>query len=156
MEAPEWVDVLPSVNASLNGLATLLLIVGYVLIRRGHRAAHKRVTLSAFATSVAFLACYLVYHYFVGSKTFPGSGPIKTIYLSILATHVVLAALVPFLAAITIYRGLKAERQDDPGVALTLWKRHRRIARWTLPIWLYVSVTGVIIYWMLYHFVAAA
>jgi len=156
VEPPEWVEVLPSVNASLNGLATLLLIVGYALIRRGHRAAHKRVMLLAFATSVAFLGCYLVYHYFVGSKKFPGSGTIRTIYLSILATHVVLAALVPFLAAMTIYRGLKAEWQEDPRVALTLWERHRRIARRTLPIWLYVSVTGVIIYWMLYHLVAAA
>ena len=155
MESPQWVEALPSVNASLNGLATVLLVAGYALIRRGQRVAHKRVMLAAFATSVLFLGCYLVYHYFVGSKSFPGSGTLRTVYLTILATHVVLAAAVPFLAAVTIYRGLKADRQDDPAVAGPLWERHRRIAKWTLPIWLYVSVTGVIIYWMLYHLAAA-
>lgn len=155
MQTPEWVELLPSVNASLNGLATLLLVCGYVLIRSGRPVAHKRVMLTAFATSVAFLACYLVYHYFVGSKKFPGTGPVRTVYLVILATHVVLAATVPFLAAITIYRGLKAERERDVALSGPLWQRHRRIAKWTLPIWLYVSVTGVIIYWMLYHWVDA-
>ncbi len=155
METPDWVESLPGVNATLNGLATLLLLVGYALIRGGRRVAHKRVMLTAFATSVAFLACYLVYHYFVGSKKFPGTGPVRVAYLTILATHVVLAAAVPFLALATIYRGLKAEAQPDPALAGPLWDRHRRIAKLTLPIWLYVSVTGVIIYWMLYHWVAA-
>ena len=155
METPQWVQWLPSVNASLNSLATLLLVGGYALIRAGRRVAHKRVMLAAFATSIAFLACYLVYHYYVGSKKFPGTVTTRTIYLAILFSHVVLAATVPILAAITIYRGLKADREEDPALAGPLWQRHRRIARITLPIWLYVSVTGVIIYWMLYHWVAA-
>jgi protein SCO1/2/putative membrane protein len=152
--APEWVHVLPSVNASLNGLATLLLLSGYVLIRSGRAQAHKRVMLTSFGTSVAFLACYLVYHYFAGSKPFPGTGPVRTVYLGILATHVVLAAAVPLLATITIYRALKAEGTLDPALALERWQRHRAIARITFPIWLYVSITGVIIYGMLYHWPA--
>lgn len=137
---PAWVAQLPAVNASLNGLATLLLIAGYVLIKSGKVNAHKTAMLSAFAASIVFLACYLVYHYYAGSKRFEGSGAIRAIYLSILVTHILLAAAVPILAIITIRRGLRAE-----------WESHKRIARITFPIWLYVSVTGVIIYAMLYH-----
>ena len=143
-ESPAWVLWLPTVNASLNGLATILLIVGVVLIKQGRREAHRRVMLSAFATSCLFLACYLVYHAFVLSKKFPGEGPIRYVYYSILLTHVVLAAVVPFLALRTIYLGLK-ER----------WEQHRRLARITFPIWLYVSITGVVIYAMLYHWPVA-
>ncbi|MCA9070378.1 MAG: DUF420 domain-containing protein [Planctomycetaceae bacterium] len=137
---PEWVKWLPTINASLNGLATVLLVVGYLLIRRKQTEAHKRVMLSSFGVSVAFLVCYLVYHAFAGSTKFEGTGLIKYLYFFILITHIVLAATVPVLAAITIYRGLKSQ-----------WDRHRRIARVTFPIWLYVSVTGVMIYGMLYH-----
>lgn len=146
---PEWVTWLPTVNASLNGLATILLMVGYLLVRRmpvetdlwqKRMEAHKRVMLSAFGVSVIFLVCYLVYHAYAGSKPFEGTGLIRPIYFAILITHIVLAAAVPVLALMTIYRGLKGQ-----------WERHKRIARLTFPIWLYVSITGVIIYLMLYH-----
>ena len=130
---------LPVVNATLNATAALLLVWGYILIRRRSIAAHRRVMLAAFATSSVFLCCYLVYHYNVGSVRFPRTGIVRTVYLSILATHTALAATVPPLAIITLSRGLR-QRFD----------RHRKIARWALPVWLYVSVTGVVVYWMLY------
>jgi putative membrane protein len=131
---------LPTVNASLNALATVLLVIGYVLIRRRNWIAHRNVMTAALACSVLFLISYLTYHYHAGSRTFPGTGTARTVYLTILLTHTVLAAAVPFLAGITVVR---AWRQRYP--------QHRKIARWTLPIWLYVSVTGVIVYWMLYR-----
>jgi len=137
---PQWVLWLPTVNAALNSLATVLLILGYRLIRLRREEAHKRTMLTAFGVSIAFLACYVVYHLHVGSVRFAGPQPVKAIYLTILASHVILAATVPFLAAATIYLGLKAHR-----VA------HRKVARWTFPIWLYVSITGVVIYLFLYH-----
>lgn len=137
---PSWVSWLPAVNASLNGLATLLLVTGYVLIRRNRVHAHKRVMLSAFGVSIVFLACYLVYHAYAGSKPFPGTGLMRPVYFTILISHILLAAAVPVLAVVTIYRALKGQ-----------WDKHRRIARVTFPIWLYVSVTGVMIYVMLYH-----
>lgn len=130
---------LPTVNATLNGIAAVLLVIGWVLIRRGRVRAHRAVMLSALACSVLFLASYLVYHYQVGSVRFQGTGAIRTVYLSVLLTHTVLATLVPFLAAITLFRALRRH-----------FPRHRAIARWTLPIWLYVSVTGVVVYVMLY------
>ncbi len=132
--------VLPTVNAVLNATAAVLLVWGYWLIRHGRRQAHRRVMISAFVVSCAFLVCYLIYHAQVGSKPFGHSGAIRAVYLSILATHTVLAAAVPVLAIITLRRGL-GQRFDA----------HRRLARWTLPIWLYVSVTGVVVYAMLYH-----
>jgi putative membrane protein len=131
---------LPAVNATLNATAAILLVWGYILIRRRSIAAHRRVMLAAFATSSVFLCCYLIYHFKVGSVRFPRTGIVRTVYLSILATHTALAATVPPLAIITLSRGLR-ERFD----------RHRKIARWTLPVWLYVSVTGVVVYWMLYQ-----
>jgi putative membrane protein len=134
------VQDLPAVNATLNATAAVLLVWGYILIRRRSIAAHRRVMLAAFATSSVFLCCYLIYHYNVGSVRFPRTGTVRTVYLSILATHTALAATVPPLAIITLSRGLR-ERFD----------RHRRIARWALPVWLYVSVTGVVVYWMLYR-----
>lgn len=131
---------LPSVNAFLNATAAVLLVWGYTLIRRKRIETHRKVMITAFVTSCLFLVCYLVYHAQVGSRHFPHTGTIRTVYLSILGTHTVLAAAVPFLAIITLRRGLAAR-----------FDKHRRIARWTLPIWLYVSVTGVVVYWMLYH-----
>ncbi|MGH9657453.1 MAG: DUF420 domain-containing protein [Bryobacteraceae bacterium] len=131
---------LPAVNAALNTTAATLLVVGYVLIRRGRREAHKKAMLAAFAASTLFLACYLVYHFQVGSVPFAGTGAIRTVYLSILFTHTLLAAAVPVLAILTLSRALRGR-----------FDAHRRIARWTLPIWLYVSVTGVVVYWMLYR-----
>jgi uncharacterized membrane protein YozB (DUF420 family) len=132
---------LPAVNATLNGTAAVLLVTGYTLIRRKQILAHKRVMLTAFAVSIAFLTCYLIYHAQVGSVHYPKTGPIRMVYYTILFTHTLLAAAVPVLAVITLRRGLRGD-----------YKHHRRIARWTFPIWLYVSVTGVIVYLMLYQF----
>ena len=131
---------LPAVNATLNGISAVLLMIGYVLVRQRKLEQHRRVMIAAFATSVLFLICYVIYHANVGSKRFPGQGPIRSVYFFVLITHIVLAALVPPMAIITLVRGLRA-RYDT----------HRRIARWTLPIWLYVSVTGVVVYVMLYQ-----
>jgi uncharacterized membrane protein YozB (DUF420 family) len=130
---------LPTINASLNALCTILLLYGVSLIRKGRREQHKRVMLAAFATSIIFLVCYLVYHYEVGSVPYQGQGFMRTIYFSILISHVVLAATVPVLAILTLWRAFQ-ERFD----------KHRRIAKITFPIWLYVSVTGVLVYLMLY------
>ncbi len=132
---------LPTINASLNATCTVLLLYGYSLILQGKREQHKRVMLSAFAVSVVFLICYLVYHYQVGSVPFQGQGLVRTLYFTILTSHVILAALVPVLAILTLWRAFQ-ERFD----------KHRKIARITFPIWLYVSVTGVIVYLMLYVF----
>ncbi len=140
---PSWVSTLPAVNASLNGLATLLLLIGFAFIKRGRVIAHRNTMLTAFAVSIVFLACYLTYHYYIGSKPFPSvTVPgLRATYLIILLTHVVLAAAVPVLAILTIWRALVTKD----------FARHKRIARITYPIWLYVSVTGVVIYVMLYH-----
>ena len=135
-------STLPTLNAILNATAALLLLTGYYSIRRRRIAQHRACMIAAFVVSVLFLVSYLTYHAQVGSRRFAGTGTIRTVYLSILFTHTVLAAAVPFLAIITLRRAL-AERFD----------RHKAIARWTLPIWLYVSVTGVIVYLMLYHLV---
>ena len=131
---------LPAVNAVLNGTAAIFLTAGYILIRRGQQALHKRCMLAALTTSALFLVSYVVYHLNVGSRPFPGQGPIRVVYFTILITHVILAATIVPLALVTAARGLGAQYQ-----------RHVRIARWTLPIWLYVSVTGVVIYLMLYQ-----
>lgn len=132
--------ILPSINAALNATAAILLVCGYTLIRRKRIQQHRKVMTAAFVTSCLFLVCYIVYHVQVGSVHFPHTGAIRTVYLSILTTHTILAAIVPVLAIITLRRGLAAR-----------YDKHRKIARWTLPIWLYVSVTGVVVYLMLYH-----
>ncbi|MAT16895.1 MAG: hypothetical protein CMJ46_16670 [Planctomyces sp.] len=143
---PEWVYQLPSVNAVLNGLATILLVWGFLAIQSGKRETHKRIMLTTFGVSALFLVCYLVYHAALhhytgsGSQAFQGTGIIRPIYFFILITHVVLAMVIAVLVPITIYRGLTQQ-----------WDRHRRIAKITFPLWLYVSVTGVVIYFMLYH-----
>jgi uncharacterized membrane protein YozB (DUF420 family) len=131
---------LPALNAMLNALAATLLTAGYILIRRGDRVRHKRCMLGALATSTAFLVSYVTYHANAGSRPFPGVGFVRTIYFAILISHVVLAAAILPLALTTTIRGLRAQ-----------YDRHVRIARWTLPVWLYVSVTGVVIYLMLYQ-----
>ena len=147
---PGWVATLPMINAGLNGLATVLLLTGFVLIKRGRREAHARLMVLAFGTSIVFLACYLTYHFalhhFTGEsgKKFGGTGVIRPIYFMILISHVLLAMTVPVLASMTIWR---AWRQN--------WVGHRRLARVTFPIWVYVSVTGVIIYALLYHWPVA-
>ena len=152
------------VNAALNSTATVLLIVGYLLIRKRNERAHKWVMLAAFDVSVAFLICYLWYHYNEGHVEFGGTGTIRVVYLSILLTHILLAITVPFLALATIYFGFRAtgccegkettdsEQLDRQQQTRDHFRRkHRHLARWTFPIWLYVSVTGVIVYLMLYH-----
>lgn len=134
------VSDLPALNATLNATSAVLLVIGYTLIRRRRLRAHRAVMLSAFGVSVLFLASYLVYHANAGSRPFPGQGPVRGVYFFILITHVVLAALIVPMAIVTLSRALR-ERYD----------RHASLARWTLPIWLYVSVTGVIVYLMLYQ-----
>lgn len=131
---------LPAVNATLNALAAIFLTTGYVLIRRGRREAHKRCMLAALTTSALFLVSYVIYHVNTGSRPFPGQGVVRVVYFAILITHVTLAAAILPLALTTAARGLTAQ-----------YDRHVRIARWTLPLWLYVSVTGVVIYLMLYR-----
>lgn len=131
---------LPGLNASLNALATTFLIAGYVSIRRGRQTVHKRFMLAALVTSAAFLTSYVVYHANAGSRPFPGEGGIRVIYFAILLTHIPLAALILPLALLTVFRGLRGQ-----------FGAHVKVARWTLPLWLYVSVTGVLIYLMLYR-----
>ncbi len=133
-------SVLPTLNALLNGTSAALLTAGFLLIRRKRVAAHRACMLSAFGVSTLFLVSYVVYHAQAGSVPFHGQGWIRPVYFTLLLSHIVLAAAIVPLALTTIYRAW-TERFD----------RHRRIARWTLPIWLYVSVTGVLVYWMLYH-----
>ncbi len=131
---------LPALNATLNGIAAVLLACGYVMIRRGRIASHRACMLTAFATSCAFLVSYSIYHANAGSRPFPGHGAIRVVYFSVLISHVLLAAAILPLALVTLNRALHAR-----------YDRHRRIARWTLPVWFYVSVTGVAIYLMLYR-----
>ncbi len=131
---------LPALNAALNTTATLLLLWGFALIRQRKFEAHKKVMLAAFTTSILFLVSYLIYHYNVGSVKFLKTGPIRMVYFTILLTHTILAAAVAPMAAVTLYRAWTGQLQ-----------RHRKLARITLPIWLYVSVTGVAVYWMLYQ-----
>ena len=132
-------SLLPSVNAVLNASAACFLAAGYWFIRRKHIRAHQMSMLAAFVTSSLFLASYVYYHYHVGSVAFTGQGWMRSIYFVILISHVALAAIILPLALITLYRALRGR-----------WELHKRIARITLPVWLYVSVTGVVIYWMLY------
>ncbi|PYO02411.1 MAG: DUF420 domain-containing protein [Candidatus Rokuibacteriota bacterium] len=134
------VSALPKLNAVLNAGSAVLLSAGYVFIRRRRIAAHLSCMLSAFSLSILFLISYVVYHFHAGSRPFTGQGWIRPLYFVLLLTHVVLAATIVPLALTTIWRALTGR-----------FERHRRIARWTLPIWLYVSVTGVVIYWMLYR-----
>ena len=131
---------LPALNANLNAASAVLLATGYVLIRAGRREAHKRVMLAALACSTLFLVSYLVYHAQVGSVRFRGQGPLRLVYFAILISHTVLAVTVVPLALVTLRHALQAR-----------FDRHRRIARIALPIWGYVSVTGVVVYWMLYR-----
>ena len=133
------VSDLPALNATLNSIAAVLLVCGYVMIRQRRIAQHRACMLGAFATSALFLISYLIYHANVGSKPFPGQGPVRIVYFGILISHVTLAAAILPLAIVTLRRGLMAR-----------YDRHRAIARWTLPLWLYVSVTGVVVYLMLY------
>ena len=134
------VHSLPAVNASLNAISGVLLVIAYALIRARKIEQHRKVMIAAFVTSSLFLICYVVYHAQVGSVRFTRQGFVRPLYFTILATHVTLAAAVLPMAIVTLSRGLKAR-----------YPQHRRIARWTFPIWLYVSVTGVLVYVLLYQ-----
>ena len=134
------VSDLPTVNALLNGTAGVLLAIGWTCIRRGRIDAHRRCMLAAFTASCLFLVSYVVYHAQAGSRPFTGQRHARSVYFAILITHVVLAAAIVPLALVTLRRALAGD-----------YVRHRRIARWTFPVWMYVSVTGVVIYLMLYH-----
>jgi len=134
------IDALPAVNASLNAISGVLLLVAYGFIRARKIEQHRKVMIAAFTASSLFLVCYIVYHAQVGSVRFTRQGFVRPVYFTILITHVTLAAAVLPLAIITLSRGLKAR-----------YAQHRRIARWTFPIWLYVSVTGVLVYILLYQ-----
>lgn len=131
---------LPTLNACLNAASALLLVIGFYFIRQRNIQAHRMCMVAAFVVSVFFLISYLTYHYHAGSTRFTGQGVIRVVYFTILISHTVLAALVPILAILTLSRAARGQ-----------FDKHRRIARWTLPIWLYVSVTGVVVYAMLYH-----
>jgi putative membrane protein len=131
---------LPTLNAALNATSAVLLVLGYRFIRRREIKAHRACMLAAFGVSIVFLTSYIVYHVHVGSVHFPGTGAVRGVYFAILITHTILAALVPPLAIVTLTRALREQ-----------FDRHRRLARWTFPIWLYVSVTGVVVYVMLYQ-----
>ena len=135
------VAALPTLNATLNGAAAVLLVSGFLFVRRRRIAAHRTCMLTASVVSLAFLVSYVTYHYLAGSRPFTGQGWVRPVYFALLVSHVVLAAAITPLVLTTLWRALS----DDLA-------RHRRIARVTLPIWLYVSVTGVVVYWMLYHF----
>ncbi len=135
-----YLSLLPHLNAFLNGSSAILLMSGYLAIRRGRVKLHRNFQISAFATSILFLVSYLTYHFYHGSTRFPGQGIVRWLYFTILITHTILAIVVVPLVLITLSRAARGD-----------FERHRKIARWTLPIWLYVSVTGVVVYLMLYQ-----
>jgi len=134
------IELLPTLNAALNSLSAIFLVTGYLCIRRKKIAAHKASMISAVITSSLFLISYLVYHYHIGSRSFEGQGWIRPVYFSILISHTILAATIVPLVIVTLKRAWKGN-----------FALHARIARRTLPLWLYVSVTGVVVYWMLYR-----
>jgi putative membrane protein len=134
------VAALPLLNACLNATSAALLTLGFAFIRGKRVAAHRACMLAAFAVSILFLGSYVTYHALAGSRPFAGTGWLRAVYLPLLVSHIVLAALIVPFALTTLWRAWRAD-----------FARHRRVARWTLPLWLYVSVTGVLVYWMLYH-----
>ena len=137
---PEYVPYLPHLNAVLNSTSAVLLLSGFRFIRLGRISAHRNCQLTALLTSTLFLVSYLTYHYYHGATRFPGTGPVRPFYFVLLISHTILAVVIVPLIMITVYRAARGD-----------FLRHRNIARWTLPLWLYVSVTGVIVYLMLYH-----
>lgn len=134
---------LPTLNATLNSVATVFLLVGYISIKQGRRETHKRLMIGALLVSAAFLTSYLIYHYNVPSKKFPELGWIKTVYLLILIPHIILATVMVPMILKTFWHAYREE-----------WEKHKKIAKITFPIWIYVSITGVIVYFMLYQWFA--
>jgi uncharacterized membrane protein YozB (DUF420 family) len=137
---PDYISELPHLNALLNATSAVLLLAGYTFIRRNRVRAHRNCQVSALATSTLFLASYLTYHYYHGATRFPGQGVMRPIYFTILISHTILAIAIVPLVIVTFRRALRGD-----------FERHRRIARWTLPLWLYVSITGVVVYLLLYR-----
>jgi putative membrane protein len=138
-------SLLPELNASLNLLSGVLLVTGFIFVKQRKLIAHRRAMLAACASSTLFLISYLTYHYMVGSVKFTGQGTVRTVYFTILLTHTVLAMTILPLAIYTVIKGLGGK-----------FEQHKRVARWTLPIWLYVSITGVLVYLFLYQFYPSA
>ncbi|HUE80726.1 MAG TPA: DUF420 domain-containing protein [Pyrinomonadaceae bacterium] len=136
----EYISSLPHLNALLNSTSALFLVAGYGFIRAGRVTAHRTCQILALSASVLFLASYLTYHYYHGATRFTGQGIVRLVYFTVLTSHTILAVVIVPLVLLTVYR---AARRD--------FVRHRKIARWTLPLWLYVSLTGVVVYLMLYH-----
>lgn len=137
---PSYISYLPHLNAILNSASAIFLIAGYSFIKSGRVHAHRNCQLSALFTSIIFLTSYLTYHFYHGATRFAGQGIVRPIYFTILFSHTILAVVIVPLILVTLYRAVRLD-----------FVRHRRIARWTLPLWLYVSVTGVLVYVMLYH-----
>jgi uncharacterized membrane protein YozB (DUF420 family) len=137
---PEYIPFLPHLNAVLNTTSALLLLAGFRFIRLGRIQAHRNCQVTAVITSTLFLISYLTYHYYHGATRFAGQGLARPLYFTILISHTILAVVIVPLIIVTLYRAARGD-----------FDRHRRIARWTLPLWLYVSVTGVVVYLMLYH-----
>lgn len=137
---PEFISYLPHVNAFLNSTSTVFLVIGFIMIRKRRIKAHLKCQLAAVICSTLFLISYLTYHYYRGDTRFLGQGIVRPFYFTILITHVILAIIIVPLVLVTLYRAWRSN-----------FVKHKQIARWTLPIWLYVSVTGVIVYLMLYH-----
>jgi uncharacterized membrane protein YozB (DUF420 family) len=144
IQVPPQYAMFPAIDASLNAASAILLVTGRTLIKQGKMAAHRAVMIAALTSSTMFLACYLYYHFHVGSVHFQGQGVWRPVYFTILISHTTLAVVIVPMIIVTLSRALR-ERYD----------RHRAIARWTYPLWLYVSITGVIVYFMLYHIFAA-
>jgi uncharacterized membrane protein YozB (DUF420 family) len=132
--------MLPTLNAILNATSGILIIIGYVMIRRGKINAHRACMIGAVTTSIIFLISYLIYHFNVGATKFAGTGWSRPLYFTVLVSHTILAVVLAPVVVVTLRRALKGD-----------FKRHRKIARWTFPMWVYVSITGVIVYFMLYH-----
>jgi putative membrane protein len=137
---PKFISYLPHLNAFLNSTSAVFLIIGYTYIKRRQIESHKKCQIAAVVTSSLFLISYLTYHYYHGDSKFLGQGLVRPFYFAILISHVILAIVIVPLVLITLIRALRTD-----------FIRHKRIARWTFPLWLYVSVTGVIVYLMLYH-----
>ena len=142
-QVPAQYAIFPAINATLNGTSAVLLYVGHGFIKRGKMAAHKNLMIAAVVTSSLFLVSYLYYHYHVGSIRFQGQGWVRPVYFSILISHTILAAAIVPLVFISLTRGLQQK-----------FDKHRVVARWAYPLWMYVSVTGVVVYFMLYHWFA--
>lgn len=140
---PMTVQDLPTLNATLNSVATVFLLTGYIAIKQGNKELHKKLMVGALLVSALFLTSYLIYHYHVPSKKFPDLGWIKIVYLLILIPHIILAAVMVPMIIKTFWHAYKQE-----------WEKHKKIAKVTFPIWMYVSVTGVVVYFMLYHWFA--